>query len=598
LPSVWETLSVWWFVPSRKQTVIQQLMMRKAKRVHVARWGSGLIALMLIGFGVWAGLATLRANNLKTQVKATVDLLPNSRGLAIPLILRDLARFPQGYVTTQLNERYANAPAEGKQSLAYALAEFGRADIDYLCNCIEAAFADEVDNLVHGLANSRVAALNQLKRLNDTATAAENWQLKARLAIIALKLGEETFAAEMCQIADRPDPIQRTIFINVLGEWHGELAPITHYFKGECGPALRSGLMLGIGTMAASALPNAELAEITTDIKQLYVTASESIVHSAAGWILRQWKEVEPTLTGVDQPAVDRDWFVNQQQMTMVKIESGHFVRQTLPYFVLQRITKSKNVVKHVETVSIKKSFYLSDREVTVGQFEAFRRDCMVAEQVEGNPFMSVAAKMMQDRSDFLIQKGLQDYNHLGEGHKLRGANIPVVNVSWEDSIVFCNWLSQQHRGKPCYSKIGDKEWEMDLSTDGYRLPTDAEWEYACRAGTTTEYRFGSDSQHLKKYAVLQTDSPFPGGSARPNGWGLFDMNGNVWEWRHEIFGDTLVERAFAVFPAESRIYGVFRGGSYNDSKSFCRSESTRKDRLDFRRDVLGFRVVFVSSSE
>ena len=151
------------------------------------------------------------------------------------------------------------------------------------------------------------ACRNQFKRLNDTATAAENWQLNARLAIIALKLGEETFAADMCQIADRPDPIQRTIFINVLGKWHGDLAPITRYLRGECGAALRSGLMLGIGTMAASSIPNAELAEITTDIKQLYVTASESIVHSSAGWILRQWKNVEPTLTGVDQPAVDRD---------------------------------------------------------------------------------------------------------------------------------------------------------------------------------------------------------------------------------------------------------------------------------------------------
>ena len=73
--------------------------------------------------------------------------------------------------------------------------------------------------------------------------------------------------------------------------------------------------------------------------------------------------------------------------------------------------------------------------------------------------------------------------------------------------------------------------WRLVADATGYRLPTEAEWEYACRAGTTTEFASGSDEEMLRKYAVFQASRTASAGSKLPNGWGLFDMHGNVWEW-------------------------------------------------------------------
>ena len=110
--------------------------------------------------------------------------------------------------------------------------------------------------------------------------------------------------------------------------------------------------------------------------------------------------------------------------------------------------------------------------------------------------------------------------------------------------MLFCNWLSRKEGRTACYERTGKKEkvnsemreherdvWRLVADATGYRLPTEAEWEYSCRAGTTTEFASGSDEEMLRKYAVFQASRTASGGSKLPNGWGLFDMHGNVWEW-------------------------------------------------------------------
>jgi formylglycine-generating enzyme required for sulfatase activity len=133
----------------------------------------------------------------------------------------------------------------------------------------------------------------------------------------------------------------------------------------------------------------------------------------------------------------------------------------------------------------------------------------------------------------------------------------PVEKVSWDDAQAFCQKLSQ-------------------ITGKTYRLPTEAEWEYACRAGTTTRFYFGDDVNQLGDYAWYYGNSQGTThyvGQKKPNAWGLYDMSGNVWEWCQDV---------------------VNRGGSWYSDPNLCRSAYYYYDnyRRDYQNNNLGFRVV------
>jgi len=153
----------------------------------------------------------------------------------------------------------------------------------------------------------------------------------------------------------------------------------------------------------------------------------------------------------------------------------------------------------------------------------------------------------------------------------------PVDSVSWDDAAAFCARLS-----------------EMDGAT--YRLPTEAEWEYACRAGSTTVYCFGDDPEPLVDYAWYSRNSgsrPHEVGSKLPNAWGLYDMHGNVWEWCQDWYVDGYRSRA-PVDPTgpASSTYRAVRGGSWFDYPTPLRSAGRGKDQPFNHVDDHGFRVV------
>ncbi|GIH75099.1 formylglycine-generating enzyme family protein [Planobispora longispora] len=161
------------------------------------------------------------------------------------------------------------------------------------------------------------------------------------------------------------------------------------------------------------------------------------------------------------------------------------------------------------------------------------------------------------------------------------GPRTPVTDVSWKDAVRFCNLLSQEAGLDPCYSTGDDPDGHdvvWDREADGYRLPSEAEWEYACRAGTPGD-RYGE----LDEIAWHRGNS---GGEARdvgtraPNAWGLHDMIGNVWEWCWDVYD-----------PEVYGPYRVFRGGGVHDHPRGCRASCRRKSHPSFRIDDLGFRL-------
>jgi formylglycine-generating enzyme len=160
-----------------------------------------------------------------------------------------------------------------------------------------------------------------------------------------------------------------------------------------------------------------------------------------------------------------------------------------------------------------------------------------------------------------------------------QGDRLPVGEVSWSDAVRFCNALSQRDGFGPAYHFHADGEGiEWDASSDGYRLPTEAEWEHACRAGTTGP-RYGSLDE-IAWYRGNSHERVHDVGGKRPNPWGLYDMLGNVWEWCWDLY--------------DAEVYGayrVLRGGGWFDEHWSCRASVRRHSHPTFRVDDVGFRI-------
>ncbi len=223
--------------------------------------------------------------------------------------------------------------------------------------------------------------------------------------------------------------------------------------------------------------------------------------------------------------------------------------------------------------VMIRYPFYLGAHEVTVGQFRAF---------VDAEHYVTDAEKEEAETRGLVpdAQKSKRierkpDWRHPGLPREQR-EDEPVVHVSWNDARAFCQWLSKREKQR-------------------YRLPTEAEWEYACRAGTATRWFSGDSPEALERFAwTPNSPSPraHPVGTKTPNAFGLYDMHGNVWEWCLDIYG---VYRSEPAVDPTGPTYGkthVLRGGAW-DRKKVRRTTSAYRHEAKPTEHALtyGFRI-------
>jgi formylglycine-generating enzyme required for sulfatase activity len=212
--------------------------------------------------------------------------------------------------------------------------------------------------------------------------------------------------------------------------------------------------------------------------------------------------------------------------------------------------------------VEIPRPFYLGAHLVTVGQFRAF---------VEATGYQTQTAKGAG--ADWRNPGWQQTDAH------------PVACLSWHDATAFCDWLSEkEHRT--------------------YRLPTEAEWEYACRAGSSTAYAFGDDPAQLGEHAWFSGNSEghaHPVGRLKPNAWGLYDMHGNLFQWCDDWYDPHLFGQRPGVEKQEPRkgATRVQRGGSWKSGASDCRCARRIWDAPGGRRnDRGGFRGLLESAEQ
>jgi formylglycine-generating enzyme required for sulfatase activity len=235
-----------------------------------------------------------------------------------------------------------------------------------------------------------------------------------------------------------------------------------------------------------------------------------------------------------DQPASD-DFSVNSIGMRFVPILPGTFTMGE------EKVDVFGTFLGPVHKVTLTQSFHLGQHEVTQEQYEKVMRK---------NP------------SNF------------------KGPQNPVEQVSWYDAVEFCRKLSEL----PAEKAAGYE----------YRLPTESEWEYACRAGTTTSYSFGDSAAELAEYAWYDKNSgntTHSVGQKKPNGWGLYDMHGNMFEWCQDWDGNYPSSSTTDPTGAASGSDRVLRGGSWGLHFDRCRSAYRLRDSPDSRNYHLGFRV-------
>lgn len=351
------------------------------------------------------------------------------------------------------------------------------------------------------------------------------------------------------------------------------------------------GMLLGLGWFAVDELPTAERDRLVEDLGGMYASHPSRAVHSALGWLLRQWGEEEAVRkvdeTPVDyDPSGDREWYVVKVQPSELDVETSETneADQTpeaspespAPIFFTMVVFPggeySMGERGDQELVEVAGPIAVSDREVTWRQFSL----------IDGDSHRQYA-----------------EQKFMGE---LRGRRLldeqPVCEVTWFEAVNYCRWLTSAYlpgEGFQCYPRkdfteeqasypgwinLSDTEdWPMDTSRPGFRLLTEAEWEYVARGGMETDFSFGTSEGLFDDYGWYDENSDrwsHRTGMKRPSLSGLFDMHGNLFEWTNE----------------EQHSRRILRGGCWsNFDTSYCRSASRVRNYPATRSHYFGFRV-------
>ncbi len=378
---------------------------------------------------------------------------------------------------------------------------------------------------------------------------------QAQAAVALLQLGRPEQVWPLLQ--HRPDPRLRTYLIHRLSPLGTDPQALVQRLEEEGEVSIRRALLLCLGEFGEDKLPAAARPPLVAKLLQLYREDPDPGIHGAAEWLLQQWGhaaevgQIDRDLAG--QPADTRRWYVNQQGQTLVRIPGPVEFLMGSPGQEPDRRSDER-----LHRRRIGHSFAIATKEVTVRQFKEFLR---------ANPSV---------RHNYTARYSPDD-------------DGPIISVIWFEAAQYCRWLSEQE-GVPetemCYPPVTDIKDGMKpipgyLSKTGYRLPTEAEWEYACRAGAATSRAYGLSVDLLGSYAwyfLNAQERAWPVGRLKPNDLGLFDVYGNVWEWtqdRSQAYGTgggQIVEDKEDIQNILDQNLRVLRGGAFTYQASLARS--------------------------
>jgi hypothetical protein len=405
-------------------------------------------------------------------------------------------------------------------------------------------------------------------------------QANAAVALLRLREPEKVWPT----LKFSPDPRVRSYIIHWLSPLGGDPQPIIQRLDSEPDVTIRRALVLTLGEFTDTQLSAAQRQPLIENLLVAYENEPDAGLHGAEEWLLRKWgqgKRLEAVIEKLhsDEKQLQarkskdkRQWYVNTQKQTFVTVDAGEFLMGS-PKSEPDRFPDE---FQHRRRIG--RRFAIATTEVTKEQFARFQ---------------TARPEIAKEQTDKWVKTD----------------DSPQVQMTWYEAAAYCDWLSERE-GIPkeqwCYErnkqgkyaagmKAKEKFWELT----GYRLPTEAEWEFACRAGTLTSRYYGRTESLLAQYTWYQSNGQnrtWPIGRLEPNDLGLFDMLGNVWEWCFDVpvdypqQPDKVVEDMPTTQPVEAAQHRVLRGGAFVNRPVDVRSA----DRIDIlpvnRFFYIGFR--------
>jgi eukaryotic-like serine/threonine-protein kinase len=403
---------------------------------------------------------------------------------------------------------------------------------------------------------------------------------QANLAIALLRMGKPDNVWPLLKFS--PDPRVRSYLIHWISPLGGDPQAVIKRLEDESDVTIRRALLLTLGDFTNIQLPVAQRKPVIEKLLILYENEPDAGLHGAAEWLLRKWGQGNRLKAVVDKlrnkeeqlqarKSTDkRQWYINTQGQTFVILDAGEF-RMGSPE---SEPNRSPNETQH--RCHIGRRFAIAATLVTKEQFGR-------------------------------CQKDHPEVAKFNSGQWLKTDDSPQNGMTWYEAAQYCNWLSEKDgivEEQWCYEPNeqgkygpGVKPKDKYLELAGYRLPTEAEWEFACRAETATSRYYGLSEALLPRYAWYLANSKkrtWPVASLKPNDYGLFDMQGNAWQWCDDVYASypnaDVSEDHGSTKPIVDTDSRVLRGGAFFTLPEYVRSAYRDYDAPAVRVYYIGFR--------